>query len=244
MSEQLVLQQQLTASSHALAIKQAEHQLLASKRSQLDFLGAHAQRCERQLQDLKESIATAQVVIAEPPAQRRRLELTRECSLDNDLVLDHVISWVGADSFIFMAGVCRRWRGRYIRFCFTNSERDDDTEPEHRLKTNMIQALTSSKRFWWAMESCPPSTEFDLQEFAAGNICLFAEAVAQSIDPIKTMCHARACSRSVEFDVQFAFAAAAHNELDFLQWLVTAGCEWDAPLTIQGGMCRPSYKLL
>jgi hypothetical protein len=194
---------------------------------------AHAQRCEGQLVELKSMLATAQSSIAGPPLKRRR-EQHNQCALDSEFVLDQVLSFVGADSYVLVAGVCRRWRGRYISFCFKSSEREFEDEPEDRLKTNIIQALTSSKRLQWAMDSRTPSRELDLQEFASANPTEFTEALAtQCIDPIATVCLARVFS--VDFCEEFVETAVYHNKLEYLQWLVRVGCEWSDTTAVLAG---------
>jgi hypothetical protein len=240
MSDQLQLQQQLTASSHALAIKEAEHQLLdaqlAAKRSQLDGLVAHVQRCEAQLEELKSTLGNAQLSIVGPSVKRRRQEPSNECALDSDSVLDQVIGFVGVDSYVLTAGVCRRWRGRYITLCFKTNERDYDDEPEDRLKTNIMQALTSSKRLQWAMDCRTPSRELDLQDFSTLNLAEIAEAIAtQCADPIATVCLARVYN--VPFDGEFVDTAAAHNKLEYLQWLIRVGCDYNDTSVILAGKC-------
>jgi hypothetical protein len=143
---------------------------------------------------------------------------------------------LGVDSYVLTAGVCRRWRGRYITLCFKTNERDYDDEPEDRLKTNIMQALTSSKRLQWAMDCRTPCRELDLQDFASLNLAEIAEAIAtQCADPIATVCLAKVFS--VPFDGDFV-------ELEYLQWLVRVGCDYnDTSVILAGKFTQPIISL-
>eukprot|EP00953_Heterococcus_sp_UTEX-ZZ885_P018998 10612-Heterococcus_DN1.PRE.1 len=48
-------------------------------------------------------------------AKQQKLDVS--CALDKDEILDEIFSFVGCKEWAFVAGVCRRWRGRYFSMC-------------------------------------------------------------------------------------------------------------------------------
>jgi hypothetical protein len=63
-----------------------------------------------------------------PDEQRKRARLADDSSarslLDKDELLDAVFSYVSVGDYFFAAGVCRRWRGRYIKLCYNEAAAD------------------------------------------------------------------------------------------------------------------------
>jgi hypothetical protein len=100
----------LTAKDVVIATK---HELLASRAAEL----------QRSQELLMHSIAIPEVIVAAgDSSKRQRLhDSSTVPPLDRNEILDHVFRYVGGGDHLYVDGVTRRWRGRYLRYCVQNS---------------------------------------------------------------------------------------------------------------------------
>jgi hypothetical protein len=52
--------------------------------------------------------------------------------LERDDILDHIFGFVGVKEWLYVGGVCRRWRDRYLSMCYTARASKD----EHAFQTS------------------------------------------------------------------------------------------------------------
>jgi hypothetical protein len=73
----------------------------------------------------------------EPAVKRRQLHncaLVQSSPLNKDELLEHVLGYVGGGDHLYVAGVSRRWRGRYLQYCVlsTTFAQDNKFVTRHR----------------------------------------------------------------------------------------------------------------
>jgi hypothetical protein len=136
--------------------------------------------------------------------------------LDKDEILDEVFSFVGLGEYICAAGVSRRWRGRYIKLCYTEADADDD----EKLCTYYGSAFSTAARLQLALDN--KLTIADLEQSDS----LASKLVYQILEPISVMSLAKVYE--MKWCAEFTLNAALANKLELLQWLHKVGCPWDA----------------
>jgi hypothetical protein len=55
-------------------------------------------------------------------------------------MLDHVFSYVGGGDHLYVGGVSRRWRGRYLRHCIISTTEERDKKFVTRSRNVLISA--------------------------------------------------------------------------------------------------------
>jgi hypothetical protein len=191
LAENALLKQQLNHAKelHAAAeAKAAEsHALLAVKRTQEDDY---------------------------PTAKKARLGRDFAPPLEDDDVLDTVLSFVGVDEYFYAAAVSRRWRGRYIRLCYTMAAQEPlSTRP--KLRTSYRSAVTTVAKLQLALD-----TTLSVRHLRTAANVFAKEAVRYSLAPVEILSLMRALYCPLD-------GAAAHaariNKLEVLQWLHSSG---------------------
>jgi hypothetical protein len=66
------------------------------------------------------------------------------CPLDKDEILDAVFGYVGLGEYYYVAGVSRRWRGRYIKLCYSNADDDDDEKLWTAYDSTIVTAASAA----------------------------------------------------------------------------------------------------
>jgi hypothetical protein len=158
-----LLEQQLVL---AHAEKSFQQELLAAKDSELSAQRAALAAKDGELQALRvlASVKAARgsagasfgtTNASGPDAQRKRTRLVDDRSgnlrsaLDKDELLDTVFSYVGVGDYFFAAGVCRRWRGRYLKLCYNEAAADK----AEKLRTTYSSAFMTAARLQLAFKS-------------------------------------------------------------------------------------------
>eukprot|EP00953_Heterococcus_sp_UTEX-ZZ885_P012061 6937-Heterococcus_DN1.PRE.1 len=137
------------------------------------------------------------------------LSTSSTSALDNDVILDAVFSYVGIKDYIFVAGVNRRWRVRYLKLCY--SEAADDTDKD-KLCTSFKHAAMTAARLQVAFDS--GLTVADLQN----NQSASARALARtSLEPIAALTLARVYG--LQRTDEYTQDAAIRDDVHLLQWL-------------------------
>jgi hypothetical protein len=139
----------------------------------------------------------------------------RACALDRDEVLDQIFSYVGGGEHLYIAGVSRRWRGRYLRFCVLSS-----TKKYHKkLVTKHGSTLMTESRLKLAFAAGLSVKGWNLSKTSrADSICKY------SIEPERVMTLLRL--HGVPWDAALCNAAAIQAKLPLLQWLRDSSCPW------------------
>lgn len=154
--------------------------------------------------------------------------------LERHEILDTVFGYVGIGEYLFAAGVCRNWRGRYIKLCYghaaaaaagaagaavaaTNDKKKKKATP--KLFTSYKSALITASRLQLALQSSLLMA--DLQR----NTYHFAEHVGRaSLQSIEVIAVAK--QYDLAWNVNLCNSAAASGKLHLLQWLRERLCPW------------------
>jgi hypothetical protein len=127
-----------------------------------------------------------------------------------------VLSYVGFGEYFYVAGVCRRWRGRYISYCHAKAPAGE----KHKLRT-LREAVVST-----AAEGAPGM---------AGIICLPYIIPRSSLEPIAVLSLLRVYGN--QWDSDLYAAAAAEGNLELIRWLQQVQCPIAAANSIAYACC-------
>jgi hypothetical protein len=128
--------------------------------------------------------------------------------------LDKVFGYVGLGEYIYAAGVSRRWRGRYLRLCYTEAGPAGE-----KLCTYYSSAIITTARLQMALDS-------KLTMAAPEQSSSFAEdLVWYSLDPISVITLAKVYD--MKWSPRFTSTAAGSDNLELLKWLQKVGCPWE-----------------
>jgi hypothetical protein len=150
--------------------------------------------------------------------QRARVAQQHRCALDKNEILDEVFSYVGIGEYIYAAGVCRKWRGRYIKLCY-NKAPAAGTE---KLRTCYKRTITTADRFQLALDS--GLTVAELQDAPVWSR-LALQIINDSLEPTAVFTIAKL--HDFEWGTYMCTQAAMANNLELLQWLHKSGCPWN-----------------
>jgi hypothetical protein len=150
-------------------------------------------------------------------ARKRQHQDTHDaCSaLERDEVLDHIFSFVGGGEHLYVGGVDRRWRGRYLRHCVLNGR----TKRTHKFVTRHHCVLVTAARLQLALQSGlrARTINFDKKSTAI-------HVVKHCIEPQAVIAMAR--SNGAAWSVRLPACAAFVGNLPLLSWLRSHGCPW------------------
>jgi hypothetical protein len=134
----------------------------------------------------------------------------------NDELLDRVFGYVGGGEHLFVAGVNRNWRGRYMQYyAHTSAKRYDK-----KLVTRHRTALISLKRLQFAQDCGLGIPDIDLTKKA------YATAVSQhSLEPLAVITELKL--HGVSWDERLCSHAAYSGRLLLLKWLRKYACPWN-----------------
>jgi hypothetical protein len=217
-SENALLKQQLV---HAQAEKSLQQSLLAAQRVALAAKDGEVQAL-RALASLGIACGSAGATPGSTSAssrdeQRKRARVVDDSSLrsplDKDELLDTVFSYVGVDDYLFAAGVCRRWRGRYIKLCYNKA-----VDKVDKLCTTYSSAFMTAARLQLAFKSGLEVEKLHGYKHLASDISRY------SIEPIAALAVAK--TYDMRYPEDIAQTAAFCCRLQLLQWLHERRCPW------------------
>jgi hypothetical protein len=135
--------------------------------------------------------------------------------LDIDDVLDQIFSYVGGGEHFYIAGVSRRWRGRYLRPCVLNST----SELDKNFVTRHRSVLMTEKRLYLAF-----SSGLSVEGWAISTQQKAEMICKHSLEPVQVMTVLRL--HGVPWDQMLCNSAAFNAKLSLLQWLRINFCPW------------------
>jgi hypothetical protein len=211
-----------------LAIK---NELLASKDAGLAGRAAELQRSQELLQHSTAVIQSDAAAI--DSSKRQVLYDSSVLPLDRDDILGEVFSFVGGGDHLYVSGISRRWRGRYIQYCVRNST----SELDGKLMTRQGSVLMTESRLQLALSSglTVKDWTFDKRSRAA-LICCY------SLEPEEVLTLLRA--HGVPWCPLLCEAAAHYSKLPLLRWLHANSCPWDEDFLLVGASMGGSVALL
>jgi hypothetical protein len=158
-----------------------------------------------------------------------RAELTDE-------ILDRVFGYIGRGDHLYVAGVSRNWRGRYMQLknC---SFSDARLLSGIRTNTRHRSALMSLSRLQYSKACGLSVTDMDLRKDA------YAEAICQqSLEPLAVVTELRL--HGAAWNETLCSHAAYNGELQLLKWLRNYGCPWNEEHVLVNASSSGSVQLL
>jgi hypothetical protein len=152
--------------------------------------------------------------------------------LDDDELLDTVFSFVGPGDYFYAAGVCRRWRGRYIKLCYNKAAADQ----ADKLRTTYRCAFMTAARLHLAFKS-----GLDVEELH-DYTDLAVDIAANSLEPIEAITLAK--TYDMRYPEDMAGEAASNGRLQLLQWLHERRCPWSDKAVVLEAVRSGSVEML
>jgi hypothetical protein len=145
-----VLRAEVARLKELVAVKD---QLLTSKEAQLamkdELLASRAEEAKRLKKELQLRVGSSDANNAcdypDCNAKRQRMhDSSSSCyevsPLDKDDLLDQVFSFAGGGDHLYIAGVSRRWRGRYLKHCIISGTSNYDKKFVTRHRSTLLSA--------------------------------------------------------------------------------------------------------
>jgi hypothetical protein len=193
---------------------QATDQLLASQKQVIACKDALIMQTKAELQRYRDS--------AHPVTSSGIQQLQHNGSkcqvaspFDKDKVLDQVFSNVGGGEHLFVGGVNRKWRGRYLRYCVLTST----SEHDNKFVTRHRSVLMIENRLKLAM-----SSGLSVEGWSS-KWCYTELLCVHSLEPQKVLTRLRL--HGVPWHDWLCSCAALHGKLQLLQWLRSFAGPWD-----------------
>jgi hypothetical protein len=130
-------------------------------------------------------------------------------------MLDLVFDYVGAGEYYYVAGVSRRWRGRYLKLCYNAAANKE----AHKLCTSTGSALVTASRLQLALRAGLKMTQ--LQAYTD----LSNDVVCLSLDLIAVLTLAK--TYDMPWPVELCTDAAYYCDSELLKWLHERQCPWN-----------------
>jgi hypothetical protein len=205
---QLAMKEELVASKEAQLASQGE--LLASRTEGMERL-----QTELQLRDASLDDNSKRQRVHNNSSNSSSCCCAALSPLDKNELLDHVFSYAGGGDHLFIAGVSRRWRGRYLRHCIINS----CSKFGEKFVTRHRSAIITESRLQLALISGLSVAGWSFASWSyASPIC------KHSLQPEKVLAVLRL--HGVPWDQLLCSLAAANDKLALLKWLKRSGCPW------------------
>jgi hypothetical protein len=215
-----LLQQQLSLKDAVIeskdAVIEAKDKLLAQRpdvgSADTTALAQRLAAAEARLQQLEAASDSAE--LPDRAQKRARHALDYSLPLEKDEILDEIFYLVGRKEWLYVGGVCRRWRGRYLSMCY--KARAD--KEEHVYQTSHRSSFVTAARFSLAVDS-------GLQMPDASDVAKFFENLpVYSQQPIEVLTLARVHGAAWHEDM--CLDAAYYGNSELLKWLHKSGCPW------------------
>eukprot|EP00953_Heterococcus_sp_UTEX-ZZ885_P023921 13117-Heterococcus_DN1.PRE.2 len=211
---------------------------------------ANAEKLQQQLAALEKRVASKDALISQlrkksanskstsgssksrsGSAKQQKVDDT--CALDKNEVLDEIFSFVGGKEWAFVAGVCRRWRGRYFSMCVKAARAEG--AHVHPFNTSYRSTWATRARFALALEYGMPvvaeadsdsdSDSADSDNDEDDDCNMFHQLSLFSSEPVEVMTLAR--KHGAVWHPNLVNDAAYYGDATLMQWLIASGCPWD-----------------
>jgi Ankyrin repeats (many copies) len=184
------------------------------------------------------STSTAEIGGHQPLIKRAHLNEDTP-PLKNDQILDHIFGFVGVGDYAYTAGVCRKWRGRYITLCHRHvtTLKKRVHFKKNKLRTTYRNAVVTAARLQLALKSSAKVSDMETQS------ARFAHSIVQhSLEPIAVLCLAKL--HDLKWTPHRTELCVRYNKLELLQWLREHGCPWDAQNICHNAALRGNVEML
>jgi hypothetical protein len=233
LKELMVVKDQLLISKDAQLASKDE--VIASKVEVIACKEAVLSRTAEELQQYKSSAASSKPVAAggdridaEQPCRKRQRVHNSSSSfevaspLDKDEILDHVFRYVGGGDHLYVGGVSRRWRGRYMQYCAEVSS----SKRVKKLLTGQRNVLISASRLQLALSSglAVAGWTFDPWSCDAELECTRSLEPQQVLTLLQWL-HSSSCPWG---ENSVLMNASRGGSVAMLEWLQTVTAPWSA----------------
>jgi hypothetical protein len=178
---------------------------------------ARADLLELEVAQLKRQLLEKDVVIK---------RLVAPHALDKDVVLDTIFTFLGVNEYLYIGGVCRRWRGRYISIC---------------CKARSSADVSATKTLHSATFATVARFELELD---CGLQIRSEEAEKTARVPFfKDLARVRGAA----WHGTMSKDAAYYRDFELLKWLYKSGCIWNThaiALQLLGMLQKGEQRLL
>eukprot|EP00953_Heterococcus_sp_UTEX-ZZ885_P005180 3269-Heterococcus_DN1.PRE.5 len=131
-------------------------------------------------------------------------------------MLDEIFSFVGRKEWLYVGGVCRRWRGRYLSMCY----RARASKAEHAFQTSHRSSFVTAARFSMALDNGLQMPDEDETGEFSDDLPQWSQ---QLIEVLKlARIHGASWHKALCID------AAYYDEFELLKGLHKSGCPWTA----------------
>eukprot|EP00953_Heterococcus_sp_UTEX-ZZ885_P040419 20662-Heterococcus_DN1.PRE.3 len=199
----------------------------------LHKVAAELQRSQELLQHQIETVQTQAVAATSSKRQRLQFGGTADLPFDRDDILDHVFSFVGGGDHLYIGGVCRRWKGRYIQYCAQSSS----AEVNKKLVTSHRNVFVTESRLQLALNSGLTVEGRTFDSWSRADLICY-----HSCEPEKVMTLLRV--HGVPWSTDLCNSAAFNNKLALLQWLHAHSCPWQAESVLRNASAGGSIAML
>eukprot|EP00953_Heterococcus_sp_UTEX-ZZ885_P029644 15720-Heterococcus_DN1.PRE.3 len=235
--QQIALLEQKLTQAHAE--KALQQDLLAAKEGELRAQRAALVAKDSELQALRALISaraacgsadavSGSTTASSPEEQRKRVCVVDDSSvrspLDKDEILDEVFSYVGVGDYFFVAGVCRKWRDRYLQYCCRRAAASTWLSEACKTNTTYKSAFMTAARLQLAFQCGLDLEGLHEHEWLSHDIASY------SIEPIEALIVAK--TYDMRYPDDLARAAAFNGRLQLLQWLHEHRCHWPESLVL------------
>eukprot|EP00953_Heterococcus_sp_UTEX-ZZ885_P011435 6618-Heterococcus_DN1.PRE.1 len=234
--QQIALLEQKLTQAHAE--KALQQDFLAAKDGELRAQRAALVAKDRELQALR-ALASARAACgsvgavpgsttaSSPEEQCKRVCVVDDSSLsplDKDELLDTVFSYVDVGDHFFVAGVCRKWRDRYLQYCCRRAAASTWLSEACKTNTTYKSAFMTAARLQLAFQCGLDLEGLHEHEWLSHDIASY------SIEPIEALIVAK--TYDMRYPDDLARAAAFNGRLQLLQWLHEHRCHWPESLVL------------
>jgi hypothetical protein len=139
--------------------------------------------------------------------------------LDNDVLLDTTFAFIGTNEFLYVGGVCRRWKDRYVSMrCTARSGPDVPAT-----KTARSTTFATVARFAVALD-CGLRIRSEEAEHSGEEPYILFDDLKLSTDPLGILTLAR--ERGAAWHSNLSADAACYADIELLKWIYKSGCPW------------------
>jgi hypothetical protein len=225
-------------------------EIIASKVEVIACNEALLSRTAEELQQYKGSASASKPAAAaatdekhdaeQPCSKRQRVHNSSSSSsfeiaspLDRDEILDHIFGYVGGGDHLYVGGVNRHWRGRYMQYCAQNSR----SAYAKKFCTRHRSVLMSASRLQLAIKGGLAVARWTFRKWSR------AELVCKhSLEPQQVMTILRV--HGVHWCTSLSAAAAFDSKLSLLQWLHSISCPWQHDKVLRSASRGGSVAML
>eukprot|EP00953_Heterococcus_sp_UTEX-ZZ885_P012907 7376-Heterococcus_DN1.PRE.10 len=147
-----------------------------------------------------------------------------------------IFEFVGIKEYLYVAGISRHLRGKYMQFCYNNNT-DDQTD---KLRTSFTSAVVTGARLQLAFESKLTVSALQADEQRCQADIFSSPSNTRQVLHVARM-HGLRWTKTMPAE------AALRGQWQLLQWLRMCGCPWDTALILHNaarGGCLQTLRWL